>query len=86
MRYFIEPRKEISEVFTPRRSEVNADMYVQRPLHEKSLMRALQRDSHALIFGESGKGFHRKIGGGILPRCPGPLFLSVTVPKTDPSG
>lgn len=49
-------RKLINEVFTPRRSEVNADMYVERPLHEKDLSRALKRDSHTLVFGESGNG------------------------------
>ena len=49
-------RKEINEVFTPRKSDVNADMYVHRPAHEKSLSRALRRDSHTLVFGESGNG------------------------------
>jgi hypothetical protein len=49
-------RKQINEVFTPRKSDVNADMYVERPIHEKSLSRALKRDSHTLVFGESGNG------------------------------
>lgn len=49
-------RKPINEVFTPRKSDVNADMYVERPDHEKSLRRALKRDSHTLVFGESGNG------------------------------
>lgn len=49
-------RKPINEVFTPRKSDVNTDMYVNRPAHEKSLSRALKRDSHTLIFGESGNG------------------------------
>lgn len=49
-------RKEITAVFTPRQSEVNADMYVERPLHEKSLARSLKRNSHTLIFGDSGNG------------------------------
>lgn len=49
-------RKPINEVFTPRKSDVNADMYVDRPDHEKSLRRALKRDSHTLVFGESGNG------------------------------
>jgi ABC-type Mn2+/Zn2+ transport system ATPase subunit len=31
-------------------------MYVARPIHEKSLSRALKRNSHTLIFGESGNG------------------------------
>lgn len=49
-------RKLINEVFTPRKSDVNAEMYVERPTHEKSLSRALKRDSHTLVFGESGNG------------------------------
>ncbi|SFM64262.1 AAA family ATPase [Nitrosomonas communis] len=49
-------RKEISEVFTPRRSEVNANMYVERIIHEKILARSLKKNSHLLIFGESGNG------------------------------
>ncbi|GAA5213191.1 AAA family ATPase [Corallincola platygyrae] len=49
-------RKEINQVFTPRKSDVNTEMYVQRPVHEKSLSRALKRDSHTLVFGESGNG------------------------------
>lgn len=49
-------RKPINEVFTPRKSDVNTDMYVDRPDHEKSLRRALRRDSHTLVFGESGNG------------------------------
>jgi ABC-type Mn2+/Zn2+ transport system ATPase subunit len=31
-------------------------MYVDRPAHEKDLSRALKRDSHTLVFGESGNG------------------------------
>jgi type IV secretory pathway VirB4 component len=49
-------RKTNNEVFTPRKSDVNSEMYVARPIHEKSLSRALKRDSHTLIFGESGNG------------------------------
>lgn len=49
-------RKAVNEVFTPRKSDVNNEMYVERPLHEKSLSRALKRDSHTLVFGESGNG------------------------------
>lgn len=37
-------------------SEVNASMYVHRPTLEKSLQRAIKRNSHTLIFGESGNG------------------------------
>ena len=63
-------RKEINEVFTPRKSDVNTEMYVQRPAHEKSLSRALKRDSHTLVFGESGNGkswLYKKVldAGGI---------------------
>ncbi|MCW5213196.1 AAA family ATPase [Desulfobulbus sp. TB] len=49
-------RKKITEVFTPRQSEVNNDMYVKRPIYEKSLLRALSRNSHSLVFGDSGSG------------------------------
>jgi len=37
-------------------SEVNESMYVHRPLHEKLLKRATERNSHTLIFGDSGNG------------------------------
>jgi Cdc6-like AAA superfamily ATPase len=50
------PRKEITEVFTPRRSEVNVNMYVHRPKLEVALSRAFKRNSHTLVFGESGNG------------------------------
>lgn len=43
-------------MFTPRQGEVNTKMYVDRPLHEKSLARALKRNSHTLLFGDSGNG------------------------------
>lgn len=49
-------RKDVTEVFTPRMSEVNSTMYVHRPLHEKMLTRAVKRNSHTLIFGDSGNG------------------------------
>lgn len=49
-------RKEITEVFTPRMSEVNSLMYVDRPSHEKLLARAMKRNSHTLLFGDSGNG------------------------------
>lgn len=47
---------EITDVFTPRNSDVNPSMYVERPEHEKSLIRAVKRNTHTLIFGESGNG------------------------------
>ena len=37
-------------------SEVNASMYVHRPTLEKALQRAVRRNSHTLLFGESGNG------------------------------
>jgi len=49
-------RKDITEVFTPRRGEVNPLMYVPRPSLEKQLLRSLKRYSHTLVFGESGNG------------------------------
>ncbi|MEC8881105.1 MAG: AAA family ATPase [Pseudomonadota bacterium] len=49
-------RKNITEVFTPRQSDVNSSMYVDRPRHEKELLRSLQRNSHTLVFGDSGNG------------------------------
>lgn len=49
-------RKEITNVFTPRMSEVNSLMYVDRPFHEKLLVRAMRRNSHTLLFGDSGNG------------------------------
>jgi hypothetical protein len=49
-------RKSVSEVFTPRSQEVNPSMYIPRPELEKSLSRALSRNTHTLICGESGNG------------------------------
>lgn len=49
-------RPKITEVFTPRSSEVNSSMYVARPFLEKLLKRGLNRNSHLLISGESGNG------------------------------
>lgn len=49
-------RKDITDVFTPRQSEVNTDMYVERPNLERSLTRSLRRNSHTLVFGDSGNG------------------------------
>lgn len=47
---------EVSDVFTPRNSNVNLEMYVDRPDIEKSLLRLIKRNTHTLIFGESGNG------------------------------
>jgi len=49
-------RKDITEVFTPRRGEVNPSMYVDRPSLETELYRSVKRYSHTLLFGESGNG------------------------------
>jgi hypothetical protein len=49
-------RPKINEVFTPRRTEVNREIYVDRLGLEKSLIRALDGSLHAIIFGESGSG------------------------------
>lgn len=48
--------KRPNEVFTPRQAEVNMDMYVHRPDHEKKLRRWLDEAMHGFIFGESGSG------------------------------
>ena len=47
---------EIQEVFTPRSSAINSQMYVDRPELEKSLSRAFARNFHTLLYGESGNG------------------------------
>lgn len=49
-------KKRVSEVFTPRRADVNHAMYVTRPEHERELRRALEGSQHLLIYGESGNG------------------------------
>lgn len=48
-------RRKVNEVFTPRRSEVNNDMYIDRPDIEKKLLRAATGTTHGWLFGESGK-------------------------------
>lgn len=49
-------KKLISEVFTPRRADVNHAMYVERPGLEKELRRGLSGSQHLLLCGESGNG------------------------------
>lgn len=49
-------RKKINQVFTPRSSSVNNDMYVERPRHEKMLYRSVLGSMHSFLFGESGSG------------------------------
>lgn len=46
----------ITEVFTPKSSAINPKMYVARPQLESKLKRAIERDFHTLIYGESGNG------------------------------
>lgn len=49
-------RPKINEVFTPRRSNVNAKTYIGRSSLEKELKRSLEGSLHTLIFGNSGNG------------------------------
>jgi hypothetical protein len=49
-------RHAVNEVFTPRRNDVNREIYVDRPELEKELFRALGGSLHCVIFGESGSG------------------------------
>lgn len=57
MNSLLRPRRpRVSDVFTPRRTEVNSDIYVDRPLLEKELRRSLEGSLHTIIYGESGSG------------------------------
>jgi hypothetical protein len=49
-------QKKPEEVFTPRASDVNESMYVDRPDLESALVRGLRSGMHLLIYGESGSG------------------------------
>ncbi len=49
-------RKKVNEVFTPRNSKVNPEMYVDRPKLEKLLLRSINGSMHSFLFGESGSG------------------------------
>jgi len=49
-------RPEIEEVFTPRNSKVNNEMYVKRPELEIELLRSIKGSMHTILFGESGNG------------------------------
>jgi hypothetical protein len=49
-------RSEINEVFTPRNSEVNKTMYIEREVLEKELIRSIKGSMHSFLFGESGNG------------------------------
>lgn len=50
------PRPNVSEVFTPRSSEVNSAMYIDRPEHERALARSVEGGLHTFVCGESGSG------------------------------
>jgi hypothetical protein len=50
------PRKDVSEVFTPRNQSVNAEMYIERGAHEKNLYRSVKGSMHSFLSGESGSG------------------------------
>lgn len=49
-------RHKVSEVFTPRRTEVNRDVYVDRPELERNLRRLVDGTKHVVVHGESGSG------------------------------
>lgn len=53
---FMFGREEINEVFTPRNSEVNENMYIEREALEKELFRSIKGSMHSFLFGESGNG------------------------------
>lgn len=60
-------RKKVNEVFTPRRHEINQQMYIDRPGLEKALRRAMDGSQHVLLCGESGNGkswLYKKVFGG----------------------
>lgn len=52
----VHTRPKPEEVFTPRASEVNTSMFVERPNLEKALSDALKGTLHIIIHGESGCG------------------------------
>lgn len=49
-------RHRVSEVFTPRRTEVNRELYIDRPDLETALRRAFEGTKHVVVHGESGSG------------------------------
>ncbi len=49
-------RHAVNEVFTPRRTDVNREIYVDRLELEKELSRTLSGSLHTIVFGESGSG------------------------------
>jgi hypothetical protein len=49
-------RSKITDVFTPRSAEVNHEMYIHRPQHERDLKRSVDGSLHTIVCGESGSG------------------------------
>ena len=49
-------RRAVNQVFTPRRTDVNTDVYVDRQSLETELRRALEGSLHPIVYGESGSG------------------------------
>jgi Cdc6-like AAA superfamily ATPase len=49
-------RHSVNQVFTPRRTEVNKEIYVDRKKLETELCRALNGSLHPIVYGESGSG------------------------------
>lgn len=49
-------RKEIKEVFTPRKDTINKKMYIHRTYLEDDLKRKINGSKHIIIYGESGCG------------------------------
>ncbi|WP_299880009.1 hypothetical protein [uncultured Cocleimonas sp.] len=49
-------RKKINEVFTPRNSNVNTNMYIPRAVLEQTLYRSVSGSMHSFLFGASGNG------------------------------
>lgn len=49
-------RLKITDVFTPRKTDVNSMMYIARPANEKNLLRSIEGSMHSFLFGESGNG------------------------------
>lgn len=56
MSIFGPKHKSPEDVFTPRSSEVNPVMYINRPELEASLLRAMRTGYHVVIYGDSGCG------------------------------
>ena len=45
-----------TDVFTPRKADLNRQMYIERPILEEKLLSALDGDKYLIIHGESGNG------------------------------